>query len=242
MEIRNKKKPTALNNENCEEHHRSNLALNSNVPRSQEDYITQVSEEIEGGVIKKLSQEFSRIENRILGALARLDDSLTKPLIQGHSGATPERSRNVFTINQGTNEDASQGNAHPEAGLFNNQTTQNSGQEDRHDMVTGVHEEVTYCSPSTFSGKQKKNRSTFQPQFRRENTPVTIGADQILLALQHLANWQTTTILQISITILTKFPNCQSDLRQRCPRSTGNLKSSSCLKIFSKRVSKFIIR
>ena len=26
--------------------------------------------------------------------------------------------------------------------------------------TTGVHEEVTYCSPSTSSGKQKKNRST----------------------------------------------------------------------------------
>ena len=79
--------------------------------------------------------------------------------------------------------------------------TQNSGPEIRHDMVTGdaeqignchnmtgVHEEVTYCPPSTSSGKQKKNRSTSQPQFRSENTPATIEADQILLALQQLAN------------------------------------------------------
>ena len=56
-----------------------------------------------------------------------------------------------------------------------------------HDM-TGIHEEVTYCSPSTSSRKQKKNRSTSQPQFRSENTPATIEADQILLALQQLAN------------------------------------------------------
>ena len=56
----------------------------------------------------------------------------------------------------------------------------------RHDM-TGVHEEVTYCSPSTSSGKQKKNPSTSQPQFRSENTPAKIEADQFLLALQHLA-------------------------------------------------------
>ena len=55
-----------------------------------------------------------------------------------------------------------------------------------HDM-TGVHEEVTYCSPSTLSGKQKKNCSTSQPQFRSENTTATIEADQILLALQQLA-------------------------------------------------------
>ena len=42
----------------------SNLAQSSNVPRSQEDYITQVFEEIEGRVTKKLSQEFNMTENR----------------------------------------------------------------------------------------------------------------------------------------------------------------------------------
>ena len=55
-------------------------------------------------------------------------------------------------------------------------------------MVTGVHEEVTYYFLSTSSGKQKKNRSTSQPQFRSENTPATIEADQNMLALQQLAN------------------------------------------------------
>ena len=72
--LRNKKNLAALNKEKCEEHPRNNLAQNSNVRRSQEDYITQVSEENEERVTKKLSQEFSRIENRILSALARLDD------------------------------------------------------------------------------------------------------------------------------------------------------------------------
>ena len=109
------------------------------------------------------------------------------PLLEGHSGTTRETSRNVFSLNQGTNEDDSQSDPQPEAGLLT------SGREDRHDMrtgvqresagghdmVTGVHEEVTYCSPSTSSGKEKKNRSTSQPQFRSENSPVTIEADQI---------------------------------------------------------------
>ena len=131
MPTRNKRKLAALNKENCEEHPRSNLAQNSSVPRSQEDFITQVSEEIEGRVTKRLSQEFSRTENRILGALARLDDFLMNPLIQGHSGTTPEASRISFGINQGTNEDNSQSHPHPEAGLLS------SGQEDHHDVVTG---------------------------------------------------------------------------------------------------------
>ena len=60
---------TLRNKENCQEHLRSNLAQNSNVPISQEDYRTQVAEEIEGKVIRKLSQKFSKTENRILGAL-----------------------------------------------------------------------------------------------------------------------------------------------------------------------------
>ena len=81
--LRNKRTMAALN---CEEHPRSNLAPNSNVPRSHEDYMTQVFEEIEGRVTKKLSQEFSRTENSILGVLSSLDDFLLNPLIQ----ATPE--------------------------------------------------------------------------------------------------------------------------------------------------------
>ena len=138
MATRNQKKLAALSKENCEERPRSNLAQNANVPKTQEDYITQVSEEIEGRVTKRLSQEFSKTENRILGAIARLDDFLMNPLIQGHSGTAPESSRNVFSLNQGTNEDDSQSDPFSQAGLFNNQMTQNSGPEDGRD--NGCHE------------------------------------------------------------------------------------------------------
>ena len=243
MATRNKKKMAALNKENCEEHPRSNLAQNLNVPRSQEDYITQVSEEIEGRVTESLSKGFSSTENRILGALARLDDFLMNPLIQGFSGTTPEMSRNAFSTNQGTNEDDSQSDPHPEAGVFTNQLTENSGPEDEHYMVTGaterrdmvtgvqreslwghdmvtgateqignrhnmtgVHKEVTYWSPSTSPGKQKKNRSTNQPQFCSENTPALIEADQILLALQQLANSNNSANFQININRISKLP------------------------------------
>ena len=299
MATRNKRKLAALKKENCEEHPRSNLAQNSKIPRSQKDYRAQVSEEIEGRVTKRLSKQFIRTENRILSALARLDDVLMNPLGQGHSGTTPETSRNVFSINQGTNEDDSQSDSHPEAGLFNNQMTQNSGPEDghymvtgvteqtrnghymvtgvteqtrnghymvtgvtkqtrnghymvtgateRHDMATGVqkenlrehymvtgatephdmltgvqrerervcanttwqeftHEEVTYCSPSKSSGKQKKNRSTSQPQIRSENNPATIEADQILLALQQLANNNNSANFRNNINRISTLP------------------------------------
>ena len=91
MATLNKRKLAGLNKKNCEEHPRSNLAQIPNVPRSQVDYIFQVSKKIEGRVTKKLSQEFSRTENRILVALARLDDFLINPLIQGHCGMLRRR-------------------------------------------------------------------------------------------------------------------------------------------------------
>ena len=133
MTTRNKRKLAAINKKNCEERLRSNLAQNSSAPRSQEDYITQVSEEIEGRVTKRLSKEFSRTENRVLGALAQLDDFLMNPLLPGHSRTTPEPSRTALNTSQGTNEDDSQNDPRPEAGLFHSQMTQNSGPEERHD-------------------------------------------------------------------------------------------------------------
>ena len=134
MTTRNKRKLATLNEENCDEHPGSILAQNSNAPGSHEDYITQVSEEIEGRVTKRLSKEFSRIENRLLGSLAHLDDFLMNPLLQGHSGTTPKPSRNASSTNQGTNEDESQNEPHPEASLFHGQMTQNSGPEKDHDI------------------------------------------------------------------------------------------------------------
>ena len=42
----------ALKKENCEEHPRSSQGQNSVAPKSQEDYITKVCEEIQGRVTK----------------------------------------------------------------------------------------------------------------------------------------------------------------------------------------------
>ena len=135
--LRNRRKLAALNKENFKEHLRSNLSQNSNVPRSKEDYIAQVSEQIEGRATKKLSQEFSTTENRILGALSLL--SHMNPLFQDHYGTTPETSRNAYDINQGTNEDDSQSDHHSEAGVLQKQTTRNSGPEDGHDNKSFIH-------------------------------------------------------------------------------------------------------
>ena len=73
------------------------------------------------------------------------------PLIQGHSGTTPEMSQNEFSKNQGTNEDDSQSDPHPEAGIFGNQTMRNSGQKDRRDK---------YCDKEVGCEKEKGHLNT----------------------------------------------------------------------------------
>ena len=136
--LRNKRKLAAVTIETQEEHPRNVQSRNTSVPRINEEYITQVSEEIEGRVTKELSEEFSRTESRILGALSKLNEFLLNPQIRTHSGIVPGTFRNTNVKNQGTNEDDSQSDPHPEAGIFRSQTTQNSGPEVGHDMLTGV--------------------------------------------------------------------------------------------------------
>ena len=75
-------------------------------------------------------------------------------------------------------------------------------------MVAGSQEEIPYCSlaPGTSSGKQKKARSTSQPQFRSENTPPTIEADQILLAHQQLTTNTNSANFNNNINSISKLP------------------------------------
>ena len=218
--LRNKRKLAAVTWETQEEHPRNGQSRNTSVPRINEEYITQVSEEIEGRVNKKLSQGLSRTESPILGALSKLDEFLLNQQIRTHSGTVPETFRNTNVDNQGMNEDDSQSYPPPEAGLLRSQTTQNSGPEVGPYMVTGAREEIChnphtvtatqedipYCSPTTSSGKQKKVRSTSQPQFRSENTPATIEADQILLALQQLATNSNSANVNNTSNRISKLP------------------------------------
>ena len=176
------------------------MAQNSNVGRLQEDYLTQVSEEIEGRVTKKLSQEFRRTGNR---TLARLDGFRMNPLIQGHPQPLQRRPGTHLAHTR----ERMKSDPHPEVDIFCSQTTQNSGPEVGHDMMTGVHEEFTYCSPSTSSEKQKKKiPSTIQLQFRSENTPATIGADQSLLTLSQLSNNNNSANFHNNIDRISKLP------------------------------------
>ena len=136
---RNKRKLAAVTRKTQEEHPRNGQSRNTSVPRINEEFITQIFEEIESRVTKKQSQEFSRTESRILGALSKLDEFLLNQQIRTRSGTVPGTFRNTNVENQGTNEDDSQSDPHPEAGIFRSQIKQISGPEVARDGIAIIY-------------------------------------------------------------------------------------------------------
>ena len=111
--LRIKRKLAAVSRETPEST-RNGRAPNVLDPELTQDYISQVSEEIEGRVTKKLSKEFSRTESRILGALSKLDEFLLNPQVRTCSVVAPGTSRSSNLGNQGTNEDRPSDDPGPE--------------------------------------------------------------------------------------------------------------------------------
>ena len=230
--LRNKRKLVAVSRETPESN-RGSRGRNVLDPELTQDYISQVSEEIEGRVTKRLSKEFNKTELRILGALSKLDEFLLNSQTRTCS-LTQGASRSANPGNREIHGDHSLNDPYPEGGCFPHHSGQlnspeadmvtepcpnlvtetysrmvtGATEESRHDShtMTTTQEEIPYCSPTTSSGKQKKTRSTSQPQFRRENTPATIEADQILLALQQLATNSNSANFNNNINRISKLP------------------------------------
>ena len=143
--LRNKRKLAAVTRETQEENPRNGQSRNTSVPRINEEYITQLSEEIEGRITKKLSREFSRIESRISDALSKLDEVLPNQQIQTYSETVPGIFRNTNMENQGTNEDDSQSDPHSEVGpsVCQPRHSVDSDLGRTHDTMTGVVEQTS---------------------------------------------------------------------------------------------------
>ena len=84
--LSNKRKLAAVARE-TQDHPRNSQSQNTSVLGITEQYITQVSEEIEDRVTRKLSQEFNKTESHILGALSNLDVIFLNPQPWTFSGA-----------------------------------------------------------------------------------------------------------------------------------------------------------
>ena len=110
----------AVNKDSYEENPRINLLRETNVPRVNQKDFVQVSEELEGRVTKKLSQEFSRTESRIPGAFSKRDELILNSLVRLQTGTAPETSRNDKKENQECNEDRSQNDPQIEVGTLVN--------------------------------------------------------------------------------------------------------------------------
>ena len=111
--LRNKRKLAAVSRETPEST-RSGRVPSVLDPELTQEYISQVSEEIEGRVTKKLSKEFSRTESRILGALSKLDEFLLNPQVRTCSVVAPGTSRSNNLESQGTNKDRPSDDLGPE--------------------------------------------------------------------------------------------------------------------------------
>ena len=165
-----------------------------------------------------------------MGALSKLDEFLLNPQVRTCSVAVPGLSGNANTENRKALGDRSSNDLYPEVGNFPHHSGQLNSpkaetnshmvtetyphtvtggpEEVRHipHTMTATQEEIPCCSPTTSSGKQKKARSTSQPQFRSENTPATIEPDQILLALQQLATNSNSANFNNNISRISKLP------------------------------------
>ena len=139
--LRNKRKLAAVSRE-TPEGSRSSRGRNVLDPDLTQDYISQVSEEIEGRVTKKLSKEFSKTESRSLGALSKLDEFLLNPQVRTCS-VVQGASRNASSENRKTHGDHSSNDPYPEGGYLDNSIAkrQNSTQLTRGDRNLPSHDD-----------------------------------------------------------------------------------------------------
>ena len=110
--LRNKTKLAAVSRE-IPENARNSQSQNTLDLKMAQDYISQVSEEIEGRVTQKLSKKFSWTESRVLGALSKLDEFLLNPQVRTCSVAVPGTSRNNDSENREPTGDCSLGDPYP---------------------------------------------------------------------------------------------------------------------------------
>ena len=114
--LRNRRKLAVVSRE-TPEGSRSSRGRNVLDPELTQDYISQVSDKIEGRVTKKLSKEFNKTESRILGALSKLDEFLLNRQVRTCS-VVQGSSRNANSENRETHGDRSSNGPYPEVGYF----------------------------------------------------------------------------------------------------------------------------
>ena len=171
-------------------------------------------------VLEKTSQELSWTEWCVLSALSELDVFLLNPQVRTCSKSVPGKCINNNSENREPTGDCSLDSLWPKArfSACHSSNLNDSEQEKTNHMVIGVPQEISYCSVGLSSGKPKKARSTSQPQFCSEQSPVKIEADQLLLAFQQLA---TNSISANFSNIVNRISKLSESLTTTMPTFDG---------------------
>ena len=223
--LRNKRKSAGVTRETQEEHPRNGQSRNTSVPRINEEYITQVFEEIEGRVNKKLSQEFSRTESRVLGALPKLDEFPLNPHIRTHSGTVPGAFRNTNLENREPNEDHSQVDPHPEVGPSVCQSRYSIDLDT--DEAPHTYKKVFTSSSKTFDAKIKE-QNVFR-ECRKKSFSLNPKNHFVYLAFPqpnwHLSDWkrESAHCLAPLVWLVNNFSATVQMSAFRNPRSHSSL-------------------
>ena len=165
--LRNKRKLASVTKKTQEEHPRNGQSRNTSVPRFNGEYKTQFTEEIEGSVAKKLSQEFNRTESRILGTLFKLGDFLFNSQVRTVSKTVPGTSRNTGVKNLETNGDCCQNGLHLDVGS-SVYRSHHSVDSDPNEAPYNCHAHMVFPCPGGYAERYLEERGTG----RRFRTPV----------------------------------------------------------------------
>ena len=140
--LRKKRKLGAVSRETPESTTKSR-SQNTLDPELAQEFISQVSEKIEGRVTRKLSKKFSRTESRILGVLSKLDDFLLNPQVRPCSVTVPGTFRNSNSENREPTGDRSLDDPCPEVRF----SSHHSGNPDSSEVEEYTH---NWSSPNFF--------------------------------------------------------------------------------------------
>ena len=169
--LRNEGKLAAVSRETTESS-RSGTGPTVLDPELTQDYISQVSEEIEGRVTKKLSKEFSKTESRILGALSKLDEFLLNPRVRTCSVAVQGTSGNANWENLETHGDRSSNDPYPEVGYFPHHCGQLNSPKTETNSHVVTENYLHRCQPNWIFTYPPK--AIYSPEKIKRNPPICI--------------------------------------------------------------------
>ena len=174
-----------------------------------EEYITQVSEEIEWRVTKNLFLEFNRTDFRILVALFKFDEVLLNPQVRTCYVALPGTSRKNNSESREPADDRSLDDSCPEV-VFSACHTSNLNDSEQEETYTSYGDKssgrVCILFPWDFDRKVKKRRARQVSHNSAVKTPPR-HLKQIRFCWT-FNNWQRTAILPFSKTTSIESGSC----------------------------------